>query len=127
MIKETNLNQVTEIKSLKKFQEVLNQKGIVVLDFFSPTCKPCEIILPLYSKLAEKYDGVGFYKINGCENQGVFMQSSLDVVWWPTLVILKDSKEVWRGKIPNPPLQHPMKELELALTKELNIRNEALE
>lgn len=39
------------------------------------------------------------------------MQKSINVVWWPTFVVLVDGKEKFREKIPNPPQQFPTKKL----------------
>lgn len=36
-------------------------------------------------------------------------------MWWPTLVIYEEGKEIWRGKVPNPPSFQPLKDLERIL------------
>ncbi|KAI0463612.1 hypothetical protein LJB42_002615 [Komagataella kurtzmanii] len=108
---------VTQIFSLPDFNEAITQKGVVVLDFYSPICAPCEVVSPLYEKLSQKYPDAKFYKINGYEEPGSSMQASINVVWWPTFVILVDGQEQWRAKIPNPPQQFPTQELDDSLSK----------
>lgn len=34
---------VTEIHNADDFNKVIKQKGITVLDFFSPVCAPCKV------------------------------------------------------------------------------------
>jgi len=36
-----------------------------VIDFYADWCKPCKVVAPIISQLAEEYDGqVNFYKLN---------------------------------------------------------------
>ena len=40
------------------FQEtVINSRMPVIIDFFSDDCAPCDVLAPIYEKMAEKYDG----------------------------------------------------------------------
>lgn len=38
-------------------EEVLNGKGHILVDYWSPTCEPCKALLPEVHKLAETYGG----------------------------------------------------------------------
>ncbi|CCH41923.1 Thioredoxin [Wickerhamomyces ciferrii] len=116
-VSETITTLVHEIHNLKEFEEIIQKEELFVLDFYSTQCPPCDVVAPLYKKLAEKYTNAKFYKINGLDPEGLIVQKSIDVVWWPTFVIYKNGKEVWRAKIPNPPQQYPTAELEAELKK----------
>lgn len=43
-------NLVLEIKTQKKFDEVLKQDHITVLDFFSPVCGPCRVSINIIAQ-----------------------------------------------------------------------------
>ena len=46
-------------------KEVLNEKGLVVVDFFAGWCGPCMMMSPIIDELSEEYEGkIKFCKIN---------------------------------------------------------------
>jgi thioredoxin 1 len=50
-------------------REVIKSPLPVVVDFWAPWCKPCQMIAPLMEKLAEDYKGrVKFCKLNVDQN-----------------------------------------------------------
>ncbi|KAL9950634.1 hypothetical protein ACROYT_G043161 [Oculina patagonica] len=55
-----------ELKSVKKLNELLESSGdkLVVIDFFADWCGPCRLMGPKFEKLASKYPGVVFAKVN---------------------------------------------------------------
>lgn len=108
---------VQEILNLEEFDNSILQDEIVIFDFYSTKCAPCTVVAPLYQSLAIKYPNAKFYKINGLDEEGLKVQQSIDVVWWPTFVVYLNQKEVWRAKIPNPPQEFPTKELESEILK----------
>jgi thioredoxin 1 len=51
-------------------QEVLNSDLPTEVDFWAPWCGPCKMVIPIYEKLSEEYDGrFKFCMINVDENQ----------------------------------------------------------
>jgi thioredoxin reductase (NADPH) len=76
------------------FEEtVLNSSIPVIVDFFSDDCPPCDVLAPIYEKMAEKYDGhIKFVKIFRQENRA--LASSLNVSGSPTVLFFNDGKEV---------------------------------
>ena len=51
---------------------------------------------------------------------GFGIQQEAGVTWWPTFVVYKNGKELWRGKVPNPPVGKPLLELEEFLEQQYN-------
>jgi len=88
----------TEITAADYQTRVLNHKGLVIVDFYSQECSPCEALAPKFEFFAELYGkepdgkGISFYKIF---RQGDREHSrSLGVKSSPTLLFYKDGKEV---------------------------------
>lgn len=78
----------------EEFQETVLDSGLpVIVDFFSDDCPPCDVLAPIYEKMAEKYDGyIKFVKIFRQENRD--LASSLNVSGSPTVLFFKDGVEV---------------------------------
>lgn len=74
-------------------QEVLNQEGAVLVDFFATWCGPCKMIAPVLSKIAEEYDGkVKIGKVNVDEQSELAMKYQIASI--PTLVLFKNGKAI---------------------------------
>lgn len=74
-------------------EEVLNQEGAVLVDFFATWCGPCKMIAPLLSKIAEEYDGkVKIGKVNVDEQSELAMKYQIASI--PTLVLFKNGKAI---------------------------------
>lgn len=73
--------------------EVLNQKGVVLVDFWAPWCAPCRMFGSVLEKSAAQYDGqVKIVKYNVDESQGIAQQ--LNVRGIPTVALYKDGQLV---------------------------------
>lgn len=69
-------------------QEVEQEAGPVVLDFWGPQCGPCLALMPDIEKLAGKYDGkIKFGKVNVAGNRRLCIQ--LKVMSVPTFLFYK--------------------------------------
>ncbi|QEK37977.1 thioredoxin [Candidatus Cytomitobacter indipagum] len=78
-------------------QENLNklESGLCVLDFWAQWCGPCLNFSPIFEQVAkESNDGVSFCKINIDEMSSISQNYNVRSI--PTLVILKDGKEIDR-------------------------------
>jgi thioredoxin 1 len=72
--------------------EVLNTKGLVLVDFWSPKCVPCMELLPHVQELEGQFAGVKFCKLNILENRRLAMGQK--VMGVPTILIYKDGEKV---------------------------------
>lgn len=82
-----------QISSAEFENEVILQKGIVVVDFFSTECPPCEALAPKFESIAKLYDGhAKFIKIFRQGNRE--LATTLGVSSSPTVLFYKDGNLV---------------------------------
>lgn len=93
---------VSHISSVEQFkQEILENKGISVVDFRAERCGPCRMLGPIIEKLGEEYKDIKIAKVNVDEVQALaatFQVSSIPVVFF-----LKDGQVVDKISGANPP------------------------
>ncbi|WP_010245029.1 thioredoxin-disulfide reductase [Acetivibrio cellulolyticus] len=77
-----------------EFESIVTKSDIpVIVDFYSEDCAPCEVLAPIYEKMAEKYGGhIKFVKILRQANRN--FAKSLNVSSSPTVLFYKNGKEV---------------------------------
>ena len=74
-------------------EEVLKSSKPVIIDFFSDDCPPCDVLVPIYEKMAEKYgEYIKFVKIMRQDNRELALR--LGVTGSPTVLFFKDGKEI---------------------------------
>jgi thioredoxin 1 len=74
-------------------KEVLDNKGIVFVDFYAEWCGPCKMVGPIIDELAESNeykDKVKFVKINVDSNQKLATQYNVFSI--PSFIIFKQGK-----------------------------------
>lgn len=76
-------------------KEVLENKGITLIDFFASWCMPCKMLSPIVDEVAQEMQDVTVGKVNIDEQQELAMQFGIMSI--PTLVALQDGKEVKRS------------------------------
>lgn len=81
----------------KAFFEVSKTSDRLIIHFYRPTTRYCDIFHAYLEKLARKHLETRFLKINveGCDHQGggaSFLVERLGVVVMPTLVLIKDRR-----------------------------------
>ena len=72
----------------------LEEKRLVLIDFWSPTCGPCRMLAPVLETLAKENASVVFLKCNVFENMNLASQLNISVV--PTLIFYKNGNPILR-------------------------------
>lgn len=73
-------------------KEVLEAKETVLVDFWSPGCVPCMMLMPEVEKAAEEMTDVKVCKVNVDDEQGLAMEYRVMSI--PTLMVFKGGKQV---------------------------------
>ena len=69
------MSKIVQITDQNFEEEVLNSDLPTEVDFWAPWCGPCKMVIPIYEKLSEEYDGrFKFCMINVDENQKMAMK-----------------------------------------------------
>jgi len=118
-LKHGEHHAVMEIKNGEEFEEFVKKSDIpVVMDLYSTWCIPCQKMAPIFEKVAKEFDGkVRFVKINVASKDiklpvVLGKLNAEDVASVPTIIFLKDSKEIdrWIGMISEPDLKQKTRE-----------------
>jgi len=74
-------------------KEVIQSKGVVMIDFWAAWCGPCRMIAPSIEELAKEYSGrIKVGKLNTDENSDV--ASRYKIMGIPTVIFFKDGQKV---------------------------------
>ena len=74
-------------------EEVLQKKGIALVDFWAEWCGPCKMIGPVVEELSQEYDGKALVaKVDVDENAELTQRYGVRSI--PTILILKDGEVV---------------------------------
>ena len=90
--------------TLENFEQVVlrdSQQTPVLIDFWASWCQPCQILMPLLSKLADEYQGKFILaKLNTEEQQEIAAQFGIRSI--PTVKLFKDGAQVdeFAGALP---------------------------
>ena len=94
------------VVSDRNFDQTTKSYPLLVVDCWAAWCAPCRAIAPIVDELAKEYSGkVVFGKLNVDENPET--TNKFGVMAIPTLLVMKDGKEVDRvvGVIPKNQLE----------------------
>lgn len=89
--------------------EVLDYKGVTLVDFWAPWCGPCRMVGPVVEELSTEYAGkIKVAKLNTDEEMALAAQYSIMSI--PTLMIFKDGKPVDKivGAVPKPVIKQTL-------------------
>lgn len=71
------------------------ESGVVVVDFYADWCGPCKKLHPIFTQLAQNYQGkVRFAKINIDNARSIANQYNVKTI--PTVILFKNGKEIKR-------------------------------
>ncbi|MBU2524947.1 thioredoxin [Patescibacteria group bacterium] len=72
--------------------EVLEKKGVVLIDFFAVWCGPCQMIAPIIDEIATEFEGrAGVGKVDVDASPDI--AGKYGVMSIPTIIIFKDGEE----------------------------------
>lgn len=82
-----------KVNSSEFKSEVLEHKGVVLVDFFATWCGPCKALTPIVDKLSEEMSGkVKIVKVDIDENSA--LATEYRVMSVPTMKLFKDGEVV---------------------------------
>ncbi len=90
----------------KSFSEIVNEKPLVLVDFFAEWCGPCKMMKPILEELKQKMgDEITILKVD--VDKSPQASAAYNISGVPTLVLFKDGKLTWRqsGVVPAPQLE----------------------
>ena len=84
---------VLKLESENFENEVINSKGVVLIDFYADWCGPCRMMAPVIDNIAEEVgEKVKVFKVNVDENQDLAIK--YNVMSIPTIIIFKNGMPV---------------------------------
>jgi thioredoxin 1 len=105
--------QVRELSENDFDQNVLKSDVPVLVDFWSPSCGPCRMLVPVLEELAEENDGdAKIAKVNVAEYPQIGAKYGIDML--PTLLFFNNGNVVERmvGTQSKDKLQNALDEIE---------------
>ena len=85
---------VVNIQSQAHYNQVISQ-GLVVVDFWSPSCTPCKRMHPIIDQVSQEMPNVTFAKVNIQSLPGIANQMGVQSL--PTFLFYKDGAIVGRA------------------------------
>ncbi|MBI4683666.1 MAG: thioredoxin [Nitrospirae bacterium] len=83
---------IIEVTSATWENEVIQNKGVVMVDFWAVWCGPCRMIAPTVEELAKEYAGkIKVAKLNTDENPDT--ASRYKIMGIPTIMFFKDGQK----------------------------------
>lgn len=89
--KEGENVEIIEIKSAEQFEkEVINERGVVFVDFYATWCMPCKTMAPIIEEISKEYKEVKFVKIDIDKNEELAIK--YNVMSIPTMLVMKNGE-----------------------------------
>ena len=74
-------------------EEILNHKGLVIVDFWAPWCGPCKMFSPIFEKVSNSYKNIKFCKFNiDQDKDGICKKYGIMSI--PTIMLFENGKEL---------------------------------
>lgn len=93
---------VIHISSVEEFKkEILEHKGVAIIDFRAERCGPCRMLGPIIEQLAQEHKEIKVAKVNVDEQQQ--LAATFQVLSIPVVFFIKDGEVVDKIVGANPP------------------------
>ncbi len=94
----------------KNFNNTI-KNGIVLVDFYSDWCGPCQMLKPIYKELSDEIRGVKFCSVDTQANGELAMNYHITGI--PCIVAFKEGREIDRiiGLMPREELKKAIEEI----------------
>lgn len=83
-----------ELLNDKNFKENIAKNDLVLVDFFATWCGPCKMLSPVLEEVAKDNEDMKFFKVDVDQNPDLVREFGIQAM--PTIVILRDGKEIKR-------------------------------
>lgn len=74
------------------FDELINGKDLVIMDFSATWCMPCRMLKPILERVVDKFPDVQFYNVDIDDSEDIAKRYRIFSV--PTLVAFKQGKKL---------------------------------
>lgn len=97
-----------QVLNEQNFEEKINKKGAVLVDFFATWCGPCKMLAPILEQTSQELP-IDIYKVDIDESEMLSRKYGIMVV--PTMIIFVDGKmiEKFSGFLPKDALVEKLK------------------
>ncbi len=83
--------EIMEIKNAEHFeQEVINESGTVLIDFYATWCMPCKVMSPIIEEIAKEHKEIKVVKIDIDRNEELAIKYNIMRI--PTMLIMKNGE-----------------------------------
>ncbi len=88
---ENKENEIIELTDAN-FDEIISSDSPTLVDFWAEWCGPCKSMLPVFSRLAKKYQSIRFARLNVDQAQSVATRIGVYAI--PTFIMFKNGQVV---------------------------------
>ena len=79
-----------DITENSELQNILTKNTYIFVDFYTPSCPPCNIVAPYLDELEQQYPLVTFVKVDCTKNSDIVDEHNVSAV--PTFILFSKGK-----------------------------------